>query len=154
MKKFLVLVSVALSSILMSSCGDDCDPGQLPTDDKLVLNMVNANGTAFLKYASDALPDSVKVTNLTTNTLVSRYLIADSILIIEDYTKTAGAVTRLKIAKGNFIKPDTIELTVSRQNAQDNCLRDFEVARFLTVKANNVVKCSNCAANTAIYIQR
>jgi hypothetical protein len=154
MRKIILGSFVMVSSLFLTSCADDCDPGQLPQDDRIVLNLKNANGTGFLKYSGNALPDSVKVTNIITNTVVNRFLASDSILVIEEYNKTGGAVNRYKISKGTFLKPDTLEITIARVDVDDLCGTPYNVARFGTFKVNNNVRCSNCFYNTIVEYTR
>lgn len=154
MKKFFFFLVAGILIATLNSCGDDCDPGALPTDDNLNIIILNPNGTSFTKYPGNGLPDSVRVTNLATNALVNRYLISDSILVIEDFPKTNNSTLRFRIAKGTFLKADTVEVSIAKKNVQDACARDFEVARFTQIKFNNTVVCTNCAANTAYAYQR
>jgi hypothetical protein len=154
MKKVFLAVLVAGIFMLQSCQNNDCDPGILPSDDLIYINILNPNGTAYLKYANNALPDSVKVLNLSTNTLVPASLIRDSVLNITGYNTTNNAVTSFKISKGTTLKPDTVQVTVTRKDVEDNCGNLYNVARFSQLKANTVVKCTNCVYNSAYTLQR
>jgi hypothetical protein len=155
MKKIVLSLFIFGNVFLFSSCeNNDCDPGNLPIDDNLYLNILNTNGSSFIKYTNNAIPDSVRVTNLSTSAIVTRNLFLDSILAIPTFDKTANAVTRFKISKGTILKPDTIEVTMIRTVVNDNCGTSYDVARIGQIKVNGVVKCTNCTYNTALTYTR
>jgi hypothetical protein len=147
-------IFIITGSLFFSGCADDCDPGQLPVDEILFINIVNPGGNSYIKYTNNALPDSVKVLNIGTNTLLNRYLISDSILVIEGYDKANNTISNLKISKGTVLKPDTLQITTMQSLIEDNCGRQFSRARITTVKANNTVLCTGCVYNTLRIIQR
>jgi hypothetical protein len=154
MKKFFL--GVLCISFLVQSCkNNDCDPGLPPIDDIIFINIVNPNGSGYLKYTGSVLPDSVKVFNLTTNAFVTRSLYKDSVLVIDGWNTANNAVTNFKITKGTLLKPDTLQVTVSRKVEQDKCGTDYDVARFGILKGNNVSICSgNCVYNTIYKLQK
>ncbi len=154
MKK--VFFGILSSLFLLQGCkNNDCDPGIPPIDDIIYINMVNPNGTGYLKYTGASLPDSIKVFNLTTNAFVNRSLYKDSILLIEGWNSTNNATTNFKIMKGTILKPDTLQVTVGRKIEQDNCGTDYDVARFSSYKANNISICNgNCTYNTIYKFQK
>ncbi len=148
MKKVLAILSV-FSAILFYGCSPECDPGTVPVDDFVWLMLKTNTDAPYLNYGNNALPDSVKVTNLATNTvLTTRYLRNDSLLVIEDFNKTNGATTNYKIAKGNFAKADTLSITVATTNVPDNCGNNYPVARFSSLKVNNITMCTGCQTST------
>jgi hypothetical protein len=154
MKKVFLLALTAAMFITQSCQNNDCDPGVLPTDDLIYVNILNPNGTSYIKYTGGVLPDSVKVFNLNTGLQVSTSLLKDSILNITGYNTGNNVVTNFKISKGTVLKPDTVTVTVGRKDVEDNCGNLYNVARFAQIKANNVVKCTACNYNTAYNIQR
>jgi hypothetical protein len=148
MKKLFAVLLVS-SFIGFSSCGNECDPGQIPIDDNINLMLKSSNDNPFLSFANGVLPDSVRITNLATGVrLTSAYLIKDSMLVIEEYNKANGAVTNYKIAKGTILKADTLTVTVVRQDVADGCSTPYNVARFSSIKVNNTTLCTNCSAST------
>jgi hypothetical protein len=154
MKFYLILTAIIFSTVFVS-CTKDCEPGDPPLDDRLHLLILNNNNTAYLKYTNAvALPDSVTVINLSNNAAVNRFLVADSVLVVDDYVKTNGATTRLKIQKGPNAKPDTVEAVVSKKLVENNCGVGFEVFRFTSIKMNNSTLCTNCPAATASVYKR
>jgi hypothetical protein len=143
MKNFFALL-VLTTTLILSSCKDECDPGILPEDDTIYVTLKNNNGTYYINYPGSSIPDSLKVTNLTTNTLAPITLLSDTILVIGGYNKTNNSATKFKIAKGNSLKSDTVEVTVTTTNIADNCGTPYPVTRFASFKINNTVKCTNC----------
>ncbi len=148
MKKLVFFLLTVIYFSFVACKVDDCDPGNVPTDDKILLLIRNSNGTPFLNYPM-GLPDSVKVTNLSTGTLLSPApaVLGDSIIMIDRYNNANGATTKFKIQKGTILKPDTLELTVSQRNVNDNCGTPYQVAGFSQIKVNNITTCNNCAVN-------
>jgi hypothetical protein len=154
MKMKFFLLMVLLSSFVIS-CKDECDPGVPPVDEILYVSILNNNGSSFIKYVGNIIPDSVKVTNLNTGALVTRNMIKDSILSIETYDKSNGGITSFKISKGTILKPDTIQITSTRRAETDKCGGGWDVARFSQIKVNGVIKCNNtCVYNSVATIQR
>lgn len=156
-KKIKLLIGLVSITIMATSCKNDCEPilALTPVDEVIYLNILNPNGTSYIKYPGNAIPDSVKVQNLTTGAFVPRGMLSDSLLLINEFTKTNNTTTAYKITKGNLLKPDTLTLTISRKVEQDNCQRDFDVARFSTVKTNTVTRCNgNCVTNVSYVLQR
>jgi hypothetical protein len=152
--KCIFLLGIVIS-VFLSSCQDECDPGVPPADEILYLSILNANGSSFIKYPSNVIPDSLKVTNLSNGAVVSTSMLRDSILSIENYNKANGGVTSFKISKGTFFKPDTVQITIARKAENDKCGGSLEVARFSQIKINGVVKCNNsCVYNNIATIQR
>jgi hypothetical protein len=142
--KTLFAILILSTSIILSSCKDECDPGQLPADDAIYVTLKNNNGSYYINYTASVLPDSVKVTNLSTNTLAPASLLGDTILVIPGYNKTNNTTTKFKIAKGNILKPDTVEVVATITNIADNCGTPYPVIRFSSFKINNSLKCTNC----------
>jgi hypothetical protein len=142
--KTLFALLIVSTTLLVSSCKDDCDPGQLPMDDTIYVTLKNNNGTYFINYPGSSIPDSLKVTNLTTNSPAPINLLSDTILVIGGYNKTNNSTTKFKIAKGNSLKADTVEVTTTTTNVADNCGTPYPVSRFASFKINNTVKCTNC----------
>jgi hypothetical protein len=154
MKKFFLGI-LAIGFLLQGCKNNDCDPGLPPIDDIIYINMVNPNGTGYLKYTGSVLPDSVKVLNLATNTFVTRSLYNDSILVINGWNATNNSTTSFKIMKGTIIKPDTLQVTVNRKMEQDKCGTEYDVARFGLLKVNTTNLCSgNCIYNTIYKFQK
>ncbi len=151
--KYVFSLGIVMS-FLLSGCQDECDPGVPPVDEVLYISILNANGSSFIKYPGNIIPDSVKVTNLATGVQVNRGMLKDSILSVESYNINNGAVTSFKISKGTFLKPDTVQITIARKAENDKCGGSVEVARFGQIKVNNVIKCTNCTYNNVVTIQR
>jgi hypothetical protein len=150
--KYLFYGMMAVTGIaFLASCGKDCEPSGLPLDDIVYLNIKKPTGASYIKYTGNNIPaDSLRITNLATGAAVSRTLIRDSILAIDIYDKVNNAITRYKIEIGapGVRKPDTLYITVARKVERDDCDRDFEVARFASLKMNSTVTiCTDCAYN-------
>ncbi len=147
MKAFFTVTLISCI-IALSSCNTECDPGKLPENDNIAFAIKNNNGTFYLQYPGLlTLPDSVKITNLATNAIVVNTLIQDTVVLISNFDKSNNAITKLKIAKGTFLKADTIEVKTVITNVSDNCGNTYPVARFEYFKINNVTKCAPCAGD-------
>lgn len=154
MKKYLFIIVIACSTLTNCNTKEECSPGNPPEDNVLYLRILNSTGSSYTKYPS-GVPDSFKILNLTTNALVTRSIFKDSLIELSGITTTNGT-TAYKIMKGTILKPDTVTVTVAREQISDICgERTYDILRLGQVKTNTLTACNgNCIVNNVYNIQR
>jgi hypothetical protein len=140
MNKIKLLSIVLAVGILFAQCGDDCDPGPVEPDVFIVVNL-KKNGRSLQKVVNNGMvPDSVKYYNNVTNNLLVPVYLNDSVLIIGDYTKTAGSNTpaSIRVVAGN-LPADIISFTSNSFSYPNRCGTTFIKFFPSDIKLNNAL---------------
>jgi hypothetical protein len=153
MKKFgMFVLLLVLVALIGAGCGNNCDSA-FPSNQAMVIYVVKKNTqTAYFSLPNGIVPDSVKLTNITTGRNFSLTSVGDSLITVSDYYYFDGATDQLKLQIGTQ-KPDTITANITKE-VQDQCSDGYTYYRFSGLKVNGVSICSGVCTNVSVKISK